>query len=151
MIARSIHIVLLFAGLVLAGCGLPKLPAPEQVELDREFNAKFGVPGMVPLEAPEKRGVLGLALTKVFGDPQLRPRRVRLPPAVPDLRVEPIPRAPRGIATTWQPSEWDWNGLTFVWVVGRWVQPPAGWHWEGGHWTQDELGDSTWLTGGWVA
>jgi len=151
MTARIACIALMTTGLALTACGLPKPLPPEQLALDREFTAKFGVPGSVPLEPLEKRGVLGVALTRIFGDPQTRPKPVRLPPAMPELRVEPVPRAPRGIVTTWQPSEWDWNGRIFVWVVGRWTQPPAGWHWEGGHWTQNEVGDYAWLTGGWVA
>ncbi len=134
----------------LVACGLPQPRPADDVQLDAQFNAAFGVPGSVPLDPPVKYGVVGRALTGVFGDPALRPKMVRPPPAVPNPRIEPIPRAPRYGIYAWQPSAWEWNGMQFVWVLGRWVQPHPNLTWQGGHWTTDIMGAYVWITGGWV-
>ena len=66
------------------------------------------------------------------------------------MKVEPVPRAPRGGVYAWQPSAWEWNGSAFVWTLGAWVQPPAGARWTNGRWTTNDIGDYVWITGGWV-
>ena len=135
----------------LAACGLPKPRPADEVLLDKQFNATFGIPGTQPLAQVKPRGVLEIAASRVFGDPAKAPLRVKAPPEVPPIRVEPITRRPRRGEYSWQPSAWEWNGYAFVWQVGAWVQPPRGAQWTNGHWTTNEIGDFIWVTGGWVA
>jgi hypothetical protein len=137
--------------LALANCGLPPQESPQKAAEDAEFNAKFGIPGSVPLQPIRPRGVLEIVVDKVFGDPSEKPQLIKAPPKIPEPKLEPIPRAPRGGAYVWQPSAWEWNGYAFVWVLGRWVQPPPELHWESGHWTLNDVQVWIWITGGWVA
>ena len=148
---RTPSVLLCLLLLSLAQCGLPQPEPADQVALDKEFNAKFGIPGSVPLKPIRPRGVLEIAADKIFGDPADRPVVQKPPPPVPPLRIEPVARKPRGLVAEWQPSAWEWNGYEFVWKLGAWVQPPPGYHWESGQWTKNELGDWIWITGGWVA
>jgi hypothetical protein len=136
--------------LALAACGLPKPRPAADVELDREFTAKFGIPGSVPLQPIKPRGVLEIGASRIFGDPVDPTTIIKPPPPVPPIRVEPIPRAPRVGQYSWQPSAWEWNGYAFVWKLGAWVQPPPGAQWTNGQWTKNDLGEWIWLTGGWV-
>jgi hypothetical protein len=145
---RIVPIVLLC--LALAACGLPPPRSAEDIETDKEFTAKFGLPGMVPLEPEHPRGALERAANKIFGDPAEKPKPVILPPAVPPAKIEPVARKPRFLVAQWQPSTWEWDGHQFVWTLGAWVQPPPGMVWQNGDWVKNELGDWVWRTGGWV-
>lgn len=136
--------------LPLLACGLPKPRPADEVLLDREFTARFGLPGQVPIEPIKPRGVLEIGAAKIFGDPTEAPRVEKPPPEVPPARIEPIPPKPRRGQFAWQPSAWEWNGYAFVWKLGAWVQPPPGSTWENGRWTKNEIGDWIWITGGWV-
>lgn len=144
------HRRILLLALLLSACGLPKPRPADEVLLDREFNAKFGVPGMVPIEPIKPRTALEVGAARLFGDPAEAPPVVKAPPEVPPIRVEPVPRKPRYGQYAWQPSAWEWNGHAFVWKLGAWVQPPPGAQWENGRWTTNEIGDYIWITGGWV-
>jgi len=134
----------------LTQCGLPPKPTTMEAAENAEFNARFGIPGSMPLEPQRPKGVLEVAVDKVFGDPTEKPRLIKAPPPVPAPRIEPVPRAPRGGGYAWQPSAWEWNGYEFVWVVGFWTLPPANMHWASGHWMLNDEQTWIWITGGWV-
>jgi hypothetical protein len=66
----------------------------------------------------------------------------------PVERTEVIPVAPDDRAV-WDAGRWSWNGSSYVWVgghyverpypqsvwvAGRWVDHGDGWVWEEGHW-----------------
>jgi hypothetical protein len=68
------------------------------------------------------------------------------PPPVPQARYEPIPPPPAA-RLVWQPGEWHWNGATYVWVRGHYVERLAYYHqWVPGHWN----GAGVWVPGHWV-
>ncbi|MSP03805.1 MAG: hypothetical protein EXR05_00800 [Acetobacteraceae bacterium] len=67
---------------------------------------------------------------------------------LPALYQEKIPR-PYAPSLVWQPGHWQWNGLNYVWVRGRyipvrpqyrqrvhghWEQGRMSWRWVEGHW-----------------
>jgi hypothetical protein len=135
----------------LAACNAaPRAPA-DSAALDKSFIAHFGVPGDMPTE--DGRPGPNLAETspwRLFArrTPATPPQKP--PPPVPAPLIEPVPRSPRP-GLSWQPNTWEWNGQTFVWQAGRFVQVPPGLHWEYGGWRHDELGQLVWRTGGWLA
>ena len=68
----------------------------------------------------------------------------------PPPRAEVAPPAP-GPDLTWVPGHWTWNtqGRDFVWLQGRYVEPPrAHAAWVPGHWVQRESG-WVWEDGHW--
>jgi len=73
---------------------------------------------------------------------------VRQAPPPPRDDVRPPPPAPSQV---WVPGYWTWGNNEWVWVFGRWQQPPERmatwvpgqwtqrgdeWVWRGGHWQQ---------------
>jgi len=71
---------------------------------------------------------------------------VRQPPPAPREDMRPPPPAP---SQAWVPGYWTWGHNEWVWVSGRWEQPPermatwvpgqwnqrgAEWVWRAGHW-----------------
>ena len=51
------------------------------------------------------------------------PMAVPYPP--PPARVEMVPPQPHEGAL-WQDGHWQWNGDTYTWSDGRWLDSPAG-------------------------
>jgi hypothetical protein len=66
----------------------------------------------------------------------------------PAPRTEMVPVSP-GPQFVWDSGHWSWNGASYVWVDGRYVERPrteamwiaghwtsrdGGWVWEDGHW-----------------
>jgi hypothetical protein len=68
------------------------------------------------------------------------------PPPAPRVETPPPPPGPRMVWTpghwTWERDKYVWLGGKYVepprehaaWVAGRWVQRPNGWLWEEGRW-----------------
>jgi hypothetical protein len=72
------------------------------------------------------------------------------PSPIPPPMAETMPKPPvSAVPLTWQPGHWDWNGSSYTWAPGQYVdlgghpgnwQPPywqqtgGGWVWQPGHW-----------------
>ncbi len=73
------------------------------------------------------------------------------PPApIPPPMAETIPKPPvSAVPLTWQPGHWDWNGSSYAWTPGQyvdrsgrsgewmppyWEKTPSGWVWRPAHW-----------------
>jgi hypothetical protein len=69
-------------------------------------------------------------------------------PAPPPLRVEVVPPPPRPLVV-WQPGTWHWNGASYVWLPGHYIERPAGARWEHGHWGY-RGGAWVWVPGHWI-
>jgi hypothetical protein len=71
-------------------------------------------------------------------------------PAVPAARVEVIPPAP-SVAVVWEPGHWQWNGASYEWVPGHYVERAAvtGTQWVTGHW-ENRAGGWVWVPGHWA-
>ena len=71
---------------------------------------------------------------------------VQAQPPVPAERAEFVPPPPSA-AVIWQPGEWHWNGVTYVWRPGHYITRVAAYHhWVRGHWN----GAGAWVPGHWV-
>ncbi len=72
---------------------------------------------------------------------------VRMGPPV--HAVEVAPRSPhRG--WVWQPGYYRWDGRRYIWVGGRWVNPPyGGARWVSGYWRRSG-GGYIWVAGRWT-
>jgi WXXGXW repeat (2 copies) len=70
------------------------------------------------------------------------------------IRERPVrPRYERVVAPSprhiWIEEEWEPRGATYVFVGGRWAEPPApGMEWIPGHWAQRPRGE-VWIRGHW--
>ncbi|HTB44649.1 MAG TPA: hypothetical protein VK741_13550 [Acetobacteraceae bacterium] len=74
------------------------------------------------------------------------------PNAPPAPRVETVPPPPSGEPQmmTWEAGHWAWNGTTWDWTEGHYVQRPAPTAvWEPGHWAQESTGGYIWVDGHW--
>ena len=68
----------------------------------------------------------------------------------PPVREEVIPAAPSE-RVVWHPGHWSWDGTSYVWVAGHWVDRPyANAVWEPGHWV-DRGNGWVWEEGHWRA
>jgi hypothetical protein len=56
--------------------------------------------------------------------PAVEPQVVIVDVAPPPLRTEDIPAAREGY--TWAPGYWSWNGASYAWVDGHYVQDQQG-------------------------
>jgi WXXGXW repeat (2 copies) len=71
------------------------------------------------------------------------------PTAPPPPRVETIPPPPSAVMT-WEAGHWAWNGTTWDWTEGHYVQRPQPTAvWEPGHWAQESTGGYIWVDGHW--
>ena len=78
--------------------------------------------------------------------PQPGPVAQAAPPPLPAEQAEFVPPPPSA-AVIWQPGEWHWNGVTYVWRPGHYVTRVAAYHrWVRGHWN----GVGVWVPGHWV-
>ncbi len=90
-------------------------------------------------------GLLGGCVVAETASPPVPAAQVA-PPPVPAERVEYIPPPPSA-AVLWQPGEWHWNGVAYVWRPGHYIQRVAYYHhWVRGHWN----GAGVWIPGHWV-
>ena len=72
------------------------------------------------------------------------------PSAPPPLRVETIPPPPASEVVSWQAGHWAWDGTTWHWDEGHYVQAPAPTAvWEPGHWAAQMSGGYVWVDGHW--
>jgi hypothetical protein len=73
------------------------------------------------------------------------------PSAPPAPRVESVPPPPQATQMmSWQAGHWNWNGATWEWQEGQYVQAPqAAAVWEPGHWSQQASGGYVWVDGHW--
>ncbi|HLG86541.1 MAG TPA: hypothetical protein VKZ79_05025 [Alphaproteobacteria bacterium] len=78
------------------------------------------------------------------------PPVVVAPGAPPPLRPEVVPPPPGPPeAMVWAPGHWEWNGRTYFWVGGHYVErPEVGLVWEPGRWI-DRHGHWEWVGGHW--
>jgi len=77
------------------------------------------------------------------------------PSAPPPPQTETIPAPPTTatVTTYWQPGHWNWNGSSWVWVDGSYMQrvqqPDSAAVWVPGQWNQQAGGGYVWVTGHW--
>jgi hypothetical protein len=72
------------------------------------------------------------------------------PSAPPPPRVETIPAPPQAQTLSWQAGHWAWNGASWNWVDGHYVQAPQPTAvWEPGHWQPQPSGGYIWVDGQW--
>jgi hypothetical protein len=75
------------------------------------------------------------------------------PSAPPPVRAETIPPQPptEGYAMYWRPGHWMWDGSSWSWTQGQYVQRPTPQAtWEPGHWVQQPTGGYIWVDGRWA-
>lgn len=72
-------------------------------------------------------------------------------PSVPTPLAEQVPAPPRSpIPLIWRPGHYDWNGTTFVWTAGEWVDRAGhGTLWQDGYWRRDGA-SYTWVPAHWM-
>jgi hypothetical protein len=82
--------------------------------------------------------------------PSLGPGEGMVEPSAP----QPAPQADVVVAAPgpgyiWTAGYYDWNGVAWVWLPGRWARPPRpGAFWIGGHWDH-RYGRRVWVRGRW--
>jgi hypothetical protein len=80
---------------------------------------------------------------------------VMAPTAPPPPQTEAIPPPPASatVTTYWQPGHWNWNGASWVWVDGNYMQrvqqPTATAVWVQCQWVQQSGGGYVWVVGHW--
>jgi len=75
------------------------------------------------------------------------------PTAPPPPRVETVPPPPPAESQVmyWRPGHWAWDGASWSWAEGQYVQRPAPQAiWEPGHWAQQPTGGYVWVDGHWA-
>ncbi len=75
-------------------------------------------------------------------------------PPPPQAETVPPPPATTTVTTTyWQPGHWNWNGASWVWVDGTYMQrvqqPSSTAVWVPGQWVQQTTGGYVWVAGHW--
>ncbi len=72
-------------------------------------------------------------------------------PPIPPVLAEQVPVPPRSsVVLIWQPGHYDWNGVTYSWVSGKWVERTGhGTLWQDGYWRQS-ADTSTWVPAHWL-
>jgi hypothetical protein len=66
--------------------------------------------------------------------------------APPAPVVETVPALP-GAGYVWVGGYWNWNGVKYVWVPGRYVHHPGAWC--AGHWRHVRDSGWYWVPGHW--
>lgn len=82
-----------------------------------------------------KRLLLGVMLAlPAAGALTAQPAAAQPYPPLPPPRYEPVPPPPGG-RYVWENGHWQWNGVQYVWVPGRYVVRRPGWgRYAPGHW-----------------
>jgi hypothetical protein len=74
-------------------------------------------------------------------------------PPPPQAETVPPPPATATVTTYWQPGHWNWNGESWVWMDGSYVQrvqqPSATAVWVPGQWVAQSGGGYVWVAGHW--
>ena len=74
-------------------------------------------------------------------------------PPPPQTETMPPPPATATVTTYWQPGHWNWNGASWVWVDGTYMQrvqqPSTTAVWVPGQWVQQNTGGYVWMAGHW--
>jgi hypothetical protein len=96
------------------------------------------------------------AQTVVTAPVQLAPSTVIVAPSAPpapQTETVPPPPASATVVSYWQPGHWDWNGSSWVWVEGSYIQrvlqPTATAVWVPGQWVMQASGGYVWVAGHW--
>jgi hypothetical protein len=96
------------------------------------------------------------AQTVVTAPVQLaQPTVIVAPAAPPPLQTETVPPPPATatVTTYWQPGHWNWNGSSWVWVDGSYIQrvqqPDPAAVWVPGQWVMQTSGGYVWVAGHW--
>ncbi len=95
--------------------------------------------------------VAGVASARVYvGGEFFVPPVVIAPGAPPPIREEVVPPPPGPAEVSiWTPGHWEWNGRSYFWVGGHYVErPEPGLFWEPGRWTARH-GHWEWIGGHW--
>jgi hypothetical protein len=82
--------------------------------------------------------------------PSIEPPEGTLAPEVPPPEPQPevVVGAP-GPDYVWMGGYWNWNGVAWGWLPGRWALPPRhGAIWVGGRWDH-RYGRTVWVRGRW--
>ncbi len=74
------------------------------------------------------------------------------PSAPPPPRVDTMPVPPgQAHVVYWQPGHWIWDGSSWSWQQGRYVERPSPQAvWEPGRWVQQPSGGYVWVDGHWA-
>ncbi len=74
-------------------------------------------------------------------------------PPAPLTETVPAPPASATVTTYWESGRWNWNGSSWVWIEGHYVQrvqPPAATAvWVPGQWVVQADGGYVWVAGHW--
>jgi hypothetical protein len=97
-----------------------------------------------------------VAQTVVTAPVQLAQSTVIVAPAAPpppQVETVPAPPSTATVTTYWQPGHWNWNGASWVWVDGAYMQrveqPTASATWVPGQWVMQATGGYVWVAGHW--
>ena len=72
---------------------------------------------------------------------------VKIGPPAAVVEVRPVAPGPRHV---WIAGYHRWDGHVYVWVPGRWEQPPAHYTaWAPGHWSHHHSNGWYWVDGHW--
>ncbi len=68
---------------------------------------------------------------------------------IPPPRYEPVPAAP-GPRVIWEPGHWQWDGVRYVWVGGRYVERRPHYHrYLPGQWVMGRHNRWVWVPAHW--
>lgn len=72
-------------------------------------------------------------------------------PPVPPPLAEQVPAPPRvRVTLIWQPGHYEWDGRTYLWQPGAWVERAGhGTLWQDGYW-QRRGAQSVWVPAHWL-
>lgn len=72
-------------------------------------------------------------------------------PPVPPVPAENVPAPPEPrVALIWRPGHYDWDGTSYVWIPGEWVERAGhGTLWQDGYW-QRTGGTEVWVPAHWI-
>jgi len=105
----------------------------------------------------KEAGVSNKIIDFMINTPPSAPTAVtatNVPPPPPMIVTEQVVASP-GSDYVWRAGYWSWNGISWVWIPGVWVLPPApsaiwiGGYWRGGIWYGGYWGGHGWGGHGW--
>jgi len=92
---------------------------------------------------------VGSAAVPAFAQPSTVIIAPSAPPA-PQVETIPPPPSENPQMMTWGAGHWTWNGTTWDWTEGHYIQRPVPTAvWEPGHWAQETTGGYIWVDGHW--
>lgn len=70
-------------------------------------------------------------------------------PPIPPYRTEQVPLPPVSDAVVvWEPGHFDWNGVDYTWVPGKWVEGTST-NWLEGYWDETKP-TPVWVPAHWL-